>query len=102
MNSHTRSELLNKAHVIWLDAHPDTLYSRVKGHTHRPLLQTKNPKQKLVELFEERKQYYSQAHIRVPSKDVKMNETLKKLLSLLEAYLAQDNDIDHDNKLRQN
>lgn len=101
VNDETRSGLLNKTFVVWLDAHPDTLYSRVSGHSHRPLLQTENPKQKLVEILEDRKKYYAQAHIHVPSQDVKINETLKKLLSLLEAYLAQNKDIHQDNKTRQ-
>ena len=101
VNEQTRAHLLKNSLVIWLNASAETLYTRVAGHTHRPLLQTPDPKQKLMELLEERKEFYEQAHIHVPSKDVNMQETLQKLLSLLKAYLAENSEINQDKPVRQ-
>lgn len=60
--------------VVYLKAEPDTIYSRVKGDTKRPLLQCSDPKQKIVDLLEIRNPKYQEAcnHVvGVDGKDIK-------------------------------
>ncbi|MCG9893217.1 MAG: shikimate kinase [Thermosynechococcaceae cyanobacterium MS004] len=51
--------------IIWLDADPDTLFSRLKEDTTRPLLQSPDPQQTLQELLAQRQQRYAQADLRI-------------------------------------
>ena len=49
------------AMVFCLWASPESIWRRVKGQSHRPLLNTDNPKQRIIELLEERKAAYSRS-----------------------------------------
>jgi 3-dehydroquinate dehydratase-2 len=52
-------ELLKKlGTVIYLRIRPETVYERLKGDVKRPLLQCKDPKQKIIDLMEARKECY--------------------------------------------
>ena len=60
--------------VVYLKAEPDTIYSRVKGDTKRPLLQCSDPKQKIIDLLEVRNPKYQEACdyvVCVDCKDIK-------------------------------
>ena len=46
------------AMVFCLWASPESIWRRVKGQSHRPLLNTDNPKQRIIDLLEERKPAY--------------------------------------------
>lgn len=96
VNAQNRQMMRENSLMIWLDANIDTLYDRVSGHSHRPLLQTDNPKQKLADLLDSRRDFYAQAHLRVPSENVTIKQTRDKLLVMLEAYLAQNKDMAQD------
>ena len=47
--------------VICLSASPETIYQRVKHRTHRPLLKTPNPLEKIKELLIARAPHYARA-----------------------------------------
>lgn len=47
--------------VFCLWASPESIWRRVKDQSHRPLLQTENPKQRIIDLLEERKSAYSRS-----------------------------------------
>jgi len=64
LKSHNWS-FLQQGLVVWLDADVDLIMERLAGDTSRPLLQTKNPKQKLENLLGERRSYYAQADLQV-------------------------------------
>ncbi len=49
------------AMVFCLWASPESIWRRVKGQSHRPLLNTDNPKQRIIDLLEERKPGYSRS-----------------------------------------
>jgi len=49
------------AMVFCLWASPESIWRRVKGQSHRPLLNTDNPKQRIIDLLEERKPAYSRS-----------------------------------------
>ena len=52
---------------VWLNADLTTLWSRVKHKKTRPLLQTKDPKETLKNIYIERKDFYSLADVIVES-----------------------------------
>jgi shikimate kinase len=52
---------------VWLRVDPELLWQRVRHKTTRPLLQTPNPRQTLVELYQARLPYYSEADLAVDS-----------------------------------
>ena len=45
-------------YIIYLAANDETIYKRVKHHTHRPLLNTKNPLAAVKELYAQRRSFY--------------------------------------------
>ena len=94
VNDETREYLLKNTIIIWLDADIDTLFERVSGHTHRPLLQTENPKERLQNLLESRNKYYEAAHIWVKSENVRFSETFQSVMSQLDSYLAQSSELE--------
>jgi len=49
--------------VVCLTARPDVIYDRIKHETHRPLLQTADPKAKIKELLDSREHFYAQADV---------------------------------------
>ena len=53
-----RRILLERADCIYLKATPETLFNRVKGFTHRPLLQNEDPLGTLKTLLEVREPFY--------------------------------------------
>ncbi len=57
--------------VIYLKASPETIYERLKSDTTRPLLQTDNPKQKIIDMLKNREEKYQSAAHRVIEVDNK-------------------------------
>src|SRR5580698_7861288 len=49
--------------VVCLWASPETIWERVRGQSHRPLLQTSDPQAKIKELLEQRGPAYRQADV---------------------------------------
>ena len=49
------------AMVFCLWASPESIWRRVKGQSHRPLLNTDDPKQRIIDLLEERKPAYGRS-----------------------------------------
>ena len=61
-NPDNRCTLLNFGTVFYLKTDIDTLYYRVIKERTRPLLESKNPEEKLKELLEKRESQYKKAH----------------------------------------
>ena len=57
------SDIKARGLSLWIKTDIDTLYERLKTSDNRPLLDCDDPRQKLYDLFEERKDLYSQADI---------------------------------------
>ena len=69
--------------VVWLDASTDHLYQRVK-HSKRPLLQTKNPRRTVEELYRGREPLYREvATIRIDSSALTHRQTAEAVLGAL-------------------
>ncbi|MFN5816066.1 MAG: shikimate kinase [Pseudanabaena sp.] len=57
---------LHNGLVVWIDVPVEILYDRLKTESeHRPLLQTKDPFQRLNNLYEQRRDRYAQADISI-------------------------------------
>ena len=59
------ASLKTHALVICLWASPETIWERVRGHDHRPLLNEPDPLAKIRELLAAREPYYRQADVLV-------------------------------------
>ena len=70
--------------VVLLTASPDTIVSRLKGDTSRPLLRGVDQKAQIKKLLSERKELYKKyADIVVATDDLSVDETVEKILSLI-------------------
>jgi shikimate kinase len=58
LSDDTRRVLRSRGHVIYLSASADQLFRRTAKDKSRPLLQTENPKQKIIDLLTERSPLY--------------------------------------------
>ena len=67
MDPETRNLLNAKAITVWLRADLDVLVTRTAGRTHRPLLNSGNPREILAGLIDTRYPTYAQAHLHVDS-----------------------------------
>jgi shikimate kinase len=64
-NEANLASLKTHALVVCLWASPETILERVKGHTHRPLLNEPDPLAKIRSLLAAREQFYRQADVLV-------------------------------------
>jgi shikimate kinase len=64
-NAANLASLKSHALVVCLWASPETIYERVEGHNHRPLLNAPDPLAKIRELLAIREPYYRQADVLV-------------------------------------
>jgi shikimate kinase len=64
-NEANLSSLKTHALVVCLWASPEAVWERVRGHTHRPLLNEPDPLAKIRELLTAREPYYRQADVLV-------------------------------------
>ena len=93
MNADIRENIDSKGISIWLRADLDLLMERVGRRSHRPLLQTENPRAVMQSLIDERYPVYAQADIIVDSQrvahDVIVRDVAKKLADYLTTTLNQ-------------
>ncbi|MAD23133.1 MAG: shikimate kinase [Verrucomicrobiales bacterium] len=67
--------------VFCLWASSESIWRRVKDKSHRPLLQTENPKKRIIDLMEQRKSAYSQADMLVNTEYRSAKEVAQLILS---------------------
>lgn len=51
--------------IFYLEISPDELFDRIKGDKNRPLLQNKDPKKTLTDLYNQRKANYEKADFKI-------------------------------------
>lgn len=87
MNAEIRENISIKGVSIWLRADLDLLMERVMRRSHRPLLQTDDPRAVMQNLINERYPVYAQAEITVESRqaahDVIVRDVVRKLADYL-------------------
>lgn len=86
MNPLTRIILREKAITVWLRADIDTLMHRVSRRNERPLLQTENPRQTMIDLMHSRYPVYEQADLIVDSVDGPHSITVNNVIAALKNY----------------
>jgi shikimate kinase len=66
-------------YVICLTASTDVIFDRIKQETHRPLLQTADPKAKIQELLASRAKFYAQADACIDTSDKSVDDIIKAI-----------------------
>ena len=84
----TAQLLCDRTIVIWLQARPETLMSRIGSIGSRPLLHTDNPMATLRELAERRGPDYGKAHITVATDQLSAAAAVSSVLRALDSHLA--------------
>ena len=85
----TADLLCERTFVVWLDAKPETLLSRISSIGSRPLLHTDDPLQTLRELAETRQADYGRAHITVKTDRLSAAAAVNAVLDALDSHLAE-------------
>lgn len=81
---------LQQGLVVWLDVPIESLYQRLRRDRTRPLLQTKNSKETLRRLMEERRPLYSNADLHiVPKPRASTQETAQQVVAAIPSVLKE-------------
>jgi shikimate kinase len=68
--------------MVCLTATAGKIFERTRAHTHRPLLNVSDPKEKISELLARRAEYYARADYRIDTTDLSIDEVVKKIAEL--------------------
>jgi shikimate kinase len=88
MDPETRKLIRHSSISIWLRADLETLTARTKGRSHRPLLNTGDPRETLAKLMETRYPVYAEADVAVDTGLDSPNVTCGRVLAALENFLG--------------
>lgn len=75
--------------IICLTATPDAILERTKRYYHRPLLNTKNPKEKIEELLKVRAPFYAQADATIDTTNLTPEEVVQEIENRLENEISK-------------
>lgn len=87
VDEETRSLILDKAIAVWIHSDIETLVERTSRRNTRPLLKNGDPREILTRLYNEREPFYSQAQIKVMSKNAPHQETAEAILKAIDTWL---------------
>jgi shikimate kinase len=76
--------LQNTGYLFSLFASPKSIFERIKGSDHRPLLNVEDPLGKIKELLEARKPFYKKAGIKIDTENLCVEDVADYILKLLE------------------
>ncbi|MFH1317740.1 MAG: shikimate kinase [Candidatus Omnitrophota bacterium] len=82
-NDDNAKVLLENGIVFCLTASAETIYTRTKKVTHRPLLNVADPLKKIKELLNQRASYYNKAHYIVDTDNIPKEEIADKIIRIL-------------------
>ena len=83
LREENRKLLQKLGQVIYLKAASDTIYNRLKGDVTRPLLQTENPKARIIEMLNEREEkYMAAAHNIVIVDEKEISEIVDEIIEI--------------------
>jgi shikimate kinase len=88
MDTETRKLIKERAISLWLRAELETLVARTKGRSHRPLLNTGDPRETLQRLMNLRYPVYAQADVTVDTGVDNPNITVGRVLEALERHVG--------------
>ena len=90
LNPDNVTSLKRHALVICLWAAPEDIFERVRGHSHRPLLQTPDPLGKIRDLLAVREPFYKQADVLIHTGARSVTEVLQQVLHQFEVSRHRD------------
>jgi shikimate kinase len=88
INPENLTSLKTHALVVCLWASPATILERVSGHSHRPLLNEPNPKEKIQELLAVRGPFYKQADVLVNTEMRSLREVALQVIHQFRVAVA--------------
>ena len=86
INKTIRDHVLKKSISIWLDADLKILRERIRLNKKRPLLNVKNDKLKLSQLYNERKDIYKLADHKIDCSKLTKIDIVKKIIDFYEKF----------------
>ena len=100
----TRRLAKENALTIWLKADINTLYQRTAGRTRRPFLLGDNNtvKEKLREYISEEYPFYSEADIVVETRNERVENTVRRVLSAISGYYRKNEHLTNFNPKQEN
>jgi shikimate kinase len=84
LNKENMENLRKKGVIIYLHTTPEIIYNRIKGKTHRPLLQVKNPLKKIKELLDFRAPFYANNDIEVKTSNLSVDEVVEEIIQKID------------------
>jgi shikimate kinase len=72
--------------IIFLHASPEVIYNRVKGESHRPLLQVKEPQKKIKELLDFRAEFYENNDLMIDTSKLSVDEVVNKIIDGIQEF----------------
>ena len=84
-NVNTRTLLLEKSHVIWLNTPIETLVNRVGNGSKRPMIRG-DVKKSISELLEKRIKYYTLCHNHLNTDKLDENQIIEKITKMISNY----------------
>ncbi|MCX8031254.1 MAG: shikimate kinase [Thermodesulfovibrionales bacterium] len=85
--------LREKGLLVCLTASAETIYERLKNHTDRPLLQVKNPFEKIKELLNLREQFYKKADITINTENKTLEQIAGEILEKIKLTTIQSKNL---------
>lgn len=71
--------------IICLSARPEVILERTSRHTHRPLLNVDNPKEKIEALLKIRQPFYALSDETIDTSDLPLDEVVAKVLKTIKS-----------------
>lgn len=89
INENSRARIKEQAISVWLDATPEVILNRVKGRSHRPLLNVEDKMQQIVKILEARRAIYAEADIHIRTDEGTNQNILDKLIREIRSSLTE-------------
>jgi shikimate kinase len=80
LNKENMENLRKRGTIIYLHARPEVLHERVKDETHRPLLQVKDPLNRVRELLDYRARFYSDNDLEIDTSNLSVDEVVGEIV----------------------
>ncbi len=89
IDEETRETLHRNGLSIWLDVELDVILNRILRRNDRPLLKVDDKRATLERLIQERRPYYSEAHLHIRIGNEDIDATFEKVIAGLQSHVAR-------------
>lgn len=80
INENNYKKLKEHGVIFCLTTSADTILERTEHYTHRPLLNTEDPKKKIEELLKERRKFYAKADYTIDTTDLTLEDVTDRII----------------------